>query len=215
MRILDLSFLIENNMPTCGTEWHQKIEIVPMGKIDRVGRNTHSILLGSHSGTHIDAPYHFINDGDTIDKLKLETVCGRVSIVDYRGFSQKEIMLEDVINLDVSERMLFVFGWYKKWKSSEYYQKFPFFSQAAIEHLIKSGMHVMAMDTPSPDSGFAIGKKNDSINHKLLLENNVTIIEYLCNTDVIDMSKQYEMYALPLKIANCDGAPGRVILKEI
>ena len=66
MKIHDLSFDIETGMPTCGTPWHQVVSITQMGKINDVGRNTHAILLGSHSGTHMDAPYHFIEDGITM-----------------------------------------------------------------------------------------------------------------------------------------------------
>lgn len=215
MKILDLSFLIESGMPTCGTEWHQKVEILPMGTIETVGRNTHSILLGSHSGTHIDAPLHFINNSVGIESLDLDKVCGPVKIVDYRSLPKKQVLLEDVKDIEISERMLFVFGWYKNWKKDVYYREFPFFSQEAVEYLIAHGMHMMAMDTPSPDCGSAIDLKDDSPNHKLLLENDVTIVEYLCNTDSIDWEKQYEIYALPLKISACDGSPGRVILKEI
>ena len=72
MKIYDLSFDLESNMPTCGTPWHQKAEISRMGRLDEVGRNTHKILLGSHTGTHMDAPFHFIDDGITMEKLDID-----------------------------------------------------------------------------------------------------------------------------------------------
>ena len=214
MGIIDLSFLIESNMPTCGTKWHQETKLAPMGTLDEVGRNTHSILLGSHSGTHMDAPYHFIADGRTIDETDLSITCGEVTIVDLRKLDHLVVNIDDMKKVLVTERMLFVFGWYKKWKTADYYKEFPCFSQDAVEYLIDNGMKLMAMDTPSPDTGAAILEKDDSPNHKRLLKENVTIVEYLANTDAIDMKKKYEIIALPLKLKGCDGSPCRVILKE-
>lgn len=217
MRFIDLSFDIEANMPTCGTEWHQTVEVCQKGTIQGVGRNTHRIVLGSHSGTHMDAPYHFIDDGKTMEKLDIETMCGAVSVVDFRSFKAGSVVtLEDVKNINVSKRMLFVFGWYHNWKTDLYYKNFPYFSIEAIEYLIENGMKFAAMDTPSPDDGSAIANMDDdSPNHKKLLMNEVIIVEYLNNTDMLDAAKKYEIMALPLKIAGSDGSPARVIVKEI
>ena len=110
--------------------------------------------------------------------------------------------------------MLFRFDWWKKWKTPDYYKSFPFFSMEAITCLIKQGMRVIALDTPSPDTGAAITDKDDSPIHKKLLENGVTIIEYLTNTDRLSRDRQYTLFALPLKIKDCDGAPARVIAVE-
>lgn len=215
MNIIDLSLKIETGMPTCGTQWHQNVQIRPMGLIAEVGRNTHSILVGSHSGTHMDAPYHFIQNGKKIDEISMIDTCGEVSLVDFRQLNKKMVDLEDVRKLAITEKMLFAFGWYKNWKTDKFYKEFPYFSEEAIDYLIDQGMKFIAMDTPSPDTGGAINERDDSRNHKKMLEKQVIIVEYLANTDAIDFSKKYEIYALPLKIKGCDGAPCRVILKEV
>ena len=103
----------------------------------------------------------------------------------------------------------------KNWKTSVYYKRFPYFATDAVQHLLNSGMKMMAMDTPSPDDGSAISELDDSPNHKLLLGADVVIVEYLCNTEKIDFMKKYEIIALPLKIFNADGAPARVVLREV
>lgn len=217
MKLIDLSFEIESNMPTCGTAWHQSVEVCQMGEVQNVGRNTYRILLGSHSGTHMDAPYHFIENGKTMEKLDINMMCGEVQVVDFRRFKAGSVVpLEAVKEINISERMLFVFGWYHNWKSDSYYKCFPFFSEEAIDYLISKGMKFMAMDTPSPDDGSAIANtKNDSPNHKSLLKNEVIIVEYLNNTDVLDEAKKYEIMALPLKVLGADGSPARVIVKEM
>ncbi len=215
MKIIDLSYVIENGMPTCGTSWHENVNIRQLGKISEVGRNTHSILLGSHTGTHMDAPYHFIECGRTIESTPLDVICGEISIVDFSSLKAGSIVtMSDVSELKITERMLFRFDWFKKWKTADFYKSFPYFSEDAVDFLIKNGIKFMAMDTPSPDNGSNINSIDDSPNHKNLLRNNVVIVEYLTNTDLIDCQKVYNIYALPLKVKNSDGSPCRVILVE-
>ncbi len=217
MKIYDLSFDLESNMPTCGTPWHQTAEISRMGRLDEVGRNTHKILLGSHTGTHMDAPFHFIDDGLTMEMLDINLMWGRATVVDLRCKGKGSVVsLDDVRATDVKERMIFVFGWYHNWKTDRYYDGFPYFETDAIEYLIDNGMKVMAMDTPSPDNGNAIQEKGecDSPNHKLLLKNKVLIIEYLNNTDILSGGKEYEFISLPLKVKGSDGSPARVLIRE-
>ncbi len=217
MQIYDLTFDIETGMPSCGTPWHQKVEISPLGKICDVGRNTHRILLGSHSGTHMDAPCHFIENGSSIERLDTYLMWGKATAIDFRSKGSGSVVtLSDVQTIHVKERLIFVFGWYHKWKTNEYYNGFPYFETNAVEYLINKGMKVMALDTPSPDDGSAIQEKgrSDSPNHMLLLKNNVMIIEYLNNTDVLHHGREYEIVALPLKIKDSDGSPARVLIRE-
>ncbi len=216
MNMIDLSLLIDNNCMTCGTPWHEKVKIEKLGALETVGRNTSRFLLGSHSATHMDAPLHFIEGEHGIDGIDPERCWGPVTCVDlHRKKCGSVVGLDDVKSLEVTERMLFVFGWWRYWKTPHYYERFPFFSTEAIRYLVESGMKFMALDTPSPDDGSGIQKMDDSPNHKILLERDVIIVEYLTNTDQIDFSKKYEIAALPLKIAGADGAPARVIIKEI
>ena len=214
MKIIDLSFEIENGIPNCGTPWHQTVKVEQMGTIDTVGRNTHSILLGSHSGTHMDAPYHFIKGGSTIESTPLETLYGPISVIDFSKFKAGDVVqYDDVKNLKVTERMLFRFDWFKHWRTGDYYKEFPFFSEEAVSFLIANGIKLLAMDTPSPDNMKNINSI-DSPNHKAFLSKSIVIIEYLNNTDQIDLAKKHTLVALPLKIKGGDGSPSRVILFE-
>lgn len=214
MKIIDLSFEIENGIPTCGTPWHQTVKVEQMGTIDTVGRNTHSILFGSHTGTHMDAPYHFIKGGRTIESTPLETLCGPISVIDFSKFKAGDVVqYDDVKDLKVTERMLFRFDWFKHWRTGDYYKAFPFFSEEAVSFLMANGIKLLALDTPSPDDTKNINSI-DSPNHKALLSKDIIIIEYLNNTDQIDLTKTHTLVALPLKIKGSDGSPSRVILFE-
>jgi arylformamidase len=217
VKIYDLTFDVETGMPNCGTPWHQIVEVSQLGKLETVGRNTQRIVLGSHSGTHMDAPFHFINDGITMDKLDINLMWGKVTVVDMRHKAGGDkVTLSDVKKLEITERMLFAFGWYHNWKTEKYYKGFPYFETSAIDYLISQGLKFIAMDTPSPDDGNAIKIKGegDSPNHISLLKNGVIIVEYLANTDVLVGGKEYEIVSLPLKIKGSDGSPARVLVKE-
>ena len=217
MKIIDLTLEVEDNMPTCGTKWHQKVKIKQMGKLDEVGRNTSKIVLGSHSGTHMDAPWHFVKNGKTIESLDLNKLIGPAYVVNMRDKKAGSIVeLEDVKKIKVHERMIFVFGWYHNWKTDKFYKDFPYFSQDAIKYLVKNGMKVMAMDSPSPDyGGYIKDPKSDSPNHKYMLKNGIIIIEYLNNTDKLVPGKKYNFIGLPLKVKGSDGCPSRVVVEEL
>lgn len=216
MRIIDLSLTIDNECLTCGVPWHEQVSIERLGKLDEVGRNTSKFRLGSHTATHMDAPSHFYEGTKGIDQLDLEVCVGPVTCVDLRHKKAGDVVtLADLQNVQVTERMLFVFGWYHWWKTGEYYKNCPYFTEDAVKYLLEHGMKLMAMDTPSPDTTAAISEKDDSPMHKLLLAEEVIIVEYLNNTNEIDFSREYEIMALPLKIAGADGAPARVVLKEV
>ncbi len=215
MRIIDLSLTLDSQCQTCGVPWHTTVEVKRMGTIDEVGRNTSRFVLGSHSATHMDAPSHFFEGMNDIDQLDPARCIGEVTCVDMRHKKAKDVVtLADVKDIPVSERMLFAFGWDQWWKTPNYYVDTPYFEKEAIEYLLEQGMRFMAMDTPSPDTTSSIGKKDDSPMHKLLLSNEVIIVEYLCNTSEIDFAKKHEIIALPLKIKGADGCPARVVLKE-
>ena len=213
--MIDLTLTIDNECMTCNAPWHAKVDISRLGELDRVGRNTSKFILGSHTATHMDAPLHFYEGADAIDRVDLEQCVGPVTCVDMTHMKAGAVVqLEDVTGLNVTERMLFAFGWYKHWKTPQYYREFPYFSEEAILWLVEKGMRFMAMDTPSPDDGGAIQKKDDSPMHKILLKKEIIIVEYLNGTELIDYEKEYDIIALPLKIKGADGSPARVILKE-
>lgn len=215
MKIIDLSLTLDNECQTCNVPWHTKVSVERLGTIEEVGRNTSRFVLGSHSATHMDAPSHFFEGAKNIDQVDLDCCIGEVTCIDMRHKKEKDIvMLADVKDLQITQRMLFVFGWDQWWKTSKYYENMPYFEQEAIEYLVAHGMRFMAMDTPSPDTTAAIGKKDDSPNHKFLLSKEVVIVEYLTNTSEIDFKKKHEIIALPLKLQGADGSPARVILKE-
>lgn len=214
-KIVDLTYPIEEGMLTFHAKWHPPVEITVMGKISEVGRETRKLSFGSHTGTHMDGSRHFIEGGRTIDQIPLETVCGPVSIVDWSNLdSNFEITVEMLKQVNISERMIFKFGWSKYWGSMEdYYYHYPYFSKESAQYLVDQGLKVLGLDTPSPDdSRIRLGSERDSEIHKIFLKNEIVLVEYLANLESVDLNLDWMLMAMPIKIKSGDGAPARVCL---
>lgn len=217
MQIFDLTHSIENDMPCFNAPWHNQTSLRQMGKIDKVGRCTTNINIGSHCGTHIDAPAHFIKKGRTIDEIELSELMGNVSIFDFSKLKENECITVDMLKkLKLSEKVIFYFNWAKYFKTDKFYKNYPYFSDEAGDYIIEQNVKLIGIDTPSPDdSRIKMGSAEDSKIHKKFLSNNIILIEYLNNLDKIDEFTNWKLIAFPLKLKNCDGSSARVcIYKE-
>ena len=217
-RIIDLSFSIENGMTTFPACWHPSVEITVLGHHSSENRETRKIVLGSHTGTHCDAPRHFIPGGMTVDSLPLEIFIGPAFVADMSNVPPfKEVgldLFEKLIGDRTIERLILRFDWSENWGKQNYYTDHPYISEEAALWIINRGIKLLAMDTPTPDNPRnGRGTEKDSPVHKLLLGNNIILVEYLCNLKNLTQ-KNVELIVLPLKIFEGDGAPVRCIAIE-
>ena len=209
-KLIDLTYSIEEGMTTFGKPWHPVVSVTKLGRIEIEGRETRRISFGTHTGTHIDAPRHFIEKGHGVDEIPLETLIGPVTILDFSFLGENEQVTKEMLEkCKISERVLFRFGWGKHWGTKKFYEGFPYFSMAAAEYLISKKVILIGMDTPSPDG---LGKDLDCPVHKLLLGQGVALLEYLAGLDKIKDLEGWIMTALPMKIKGADGAPARVCI---
>jgi len=212
-KIVDLSMVIEEGMQTFAAHWHPFVELSILGRHGLENRQTTKIVMGTHTGTHIDAPRHFIKDGKTVDQIKLSDLNGPAIIIDCTIFPNfSEISKKDLIGLVDGrsvERLVARFNWDEYLGSNEYYSDHAFFSTEACEWLVENGCKVLALDTPQPDNP-KNGRhaENDAPNHHILLGSGVTIVEYLVNLKNIPKDEFFLIVA-PLKIKGADGAPAR------
>lgn len=214
IEIIDLTYNIEAGMPTFSAHWHPVVKINQLGRVGFEGRNTREICIGSHTGTHVDAPLHFVAGGKSIDEISLHKLIGEVSIVDFTYLKENEYITVEMLQKNIiTPRMIFKFGWGKYWGDKKYYKDYPFFSVEATQYLIDKGIELIGMDTASPDdSRIILGSNEDSQIHKLLLKNSVVIVEYLANLDKITNYDGWNLIALPLKLKGCDGSSARVCI---
>ena len=217
-RIIDLTYPIHNGMMTFIVPWHSGVEITTLGRHAMVGRETRKIVLGSHTGTHCDAPRHFMPEGLTVDDLSLETLIGPAHVVDLsyaRPFQEMDVNdFEGALGDICSERLILRFGWSEYWCTKHYYSEHPFISEESAHWMIKRGVKLLAMDTPMPDNPKnGKGTNNDSPIHKIMLKHNVVLVEYLCNLEEI-RKQEVELIVMPLKIRQGDGSPVRCVAIE-
>ncbi len=219
MRIIDLSYPIHEGMTTFPVQWHPVVEITQLGRFGIENRETRKITLGTHCGTHIDAPRHFIPGGPTVEQIPLGWLVGPARVLDFTPVTQPKqefgvADFERLLGNDRPERLILRFDWSDHWGTMKYYTDQPYITEEAGHWLVERGVRVLAMDTPqvdSPDNG-RTGPK-DSPLHKIMLAAGVVFVEYCTNLRQLTLS-EVELVVLPLNILGSDGAPARVIAIE-
>jgi kynurenine formamidase len=212
-KIVDLTMPIHEGMQTFPAHWHPFVEVTQLGRHGLENRETRKILLGTHTGTHIDAPRHFIPGGETVDNIPLEQLNGPATLVDlsdvpaFTGIDSKA--LKAAVGSRPTERVLLRFDWCKHLGTMNYYTDQPWLTEDAAQWLVDSGCRLIGMDLAMPDNP-KNGKNscNDSPNHKILLGAGVVILEYLVNLGAIGAA-QFDLVVAPLKLRGGDGAPVR------
>jgi kynurenine formamidase len=212
-RIIDLTLTLHNGMATYPVHWHPFVEITQLGRFGIENRESRKLVLGTHTGTHVDAPGHFIPGGATIEQIPLEQVCGMALVLDFsllppsHEISAAE-MEQAVRGRDV-ERTLMRFDWSQHFGSLSYYTEHPYLSDDAARWLVAKGCQLLAMDTPqadSPRNGYKSG--NDSPVHKIFLGSGGVFCENMANLN--ELKKEFvELIIAPLKIQGGDGSPVR------
>lgn len=217
-RIIDLTYPIHEGMTTFPTHWHPVVEVTQLGRHGIENRETRKLVLGTHTGTHCDAPRHFIPGGATLDDVPLETFMGPARVLDFSSAqASQEIGIKDLERLlgdQRPERIVLRFDWDRYWGRMAYYTDHPYLSMQAAKWLVDRGVRLLAMDTAQPDNPEnGRGTKNDSPNHKILLGAGVILVEYLCNLQQLTQP-EVELIVLPLKVQGGDGAPVRCVAVE-
>lgn len=222
MKITDLSLTLEEGMMTFPTHWHPVVEITILGRHGVEGRETRKIVLGTHVGTHADAPLHFIPKAKGIDQVPLETLVGPARVLNFAPCEPlQEIDVSDLKekiggsgNEKVPQRLILRTDWSEHFGEMPFYTQYPFLTENAAQWLVENDVHLLAMDFPSPDNpAHSRGTPKDSPNHKVLLAAGVVLVEYVCNLKSLT-SENVELIVLPLKLKNCDGSPVRCIAIE-
>lgn len=217
--IIDLTYDIEEGMTTFNAPWHPTVSVKQLGRHKSEGRETREVSLGTHTGTHVDAPLHFIEGGKSIEELDLDILIGEVTIVDFSHLGENECITKEMLDdFSITKRILFKFSWGKHWNTEKFYQGYPFFSKEAAEYLVSTNVELIGMDTPSPDDSRTklneeiLGREKDSPIHKFFLSNGVVLVEYVANLDKVDNYVGWSIIVMPLRIKGADGSSARVCI---
>mgnify|MGYP001563560923 CR=1 FL=1 len=198
MKIIDLTMPIDNRTPVFPGD--PKQEIKQFATIKENGWNEKRLTISSHFSTHIDAPFHMLENGKKLTDFSVEMFIGEAIIIDSR--QQKEIK-SDLNDVQPNDIVFFFTGHTSKAYSADFFKDNPIISIETVERLIEKKVKIVGIDSYTPDN-----KPFET--HKLLFKHNILIVENLVNLDKLN-GKRFKCYILPLKIQDADGAPCRVI----
>ncbi len=209
MRIHDVTVPISNDLPVYpGDPAIQITRVMSLEKGD-VARVSH-LSFSTHIGTHIDPPYHFMQDGIPLDQVPLEVFIGPARVVDVGEADVIDAALLAEFNLDGVTRLLFKTRNSRFWRESNEFRKdFVYLETDGAELLVERGVRLVGIDYLSIEK-FNFDKPTT---HWTLLGAGVVIVEGLDLTEV--SPGDYELICLPLKIKDGDGGPARVVLRDL
>lgn len=208
MRIIDLSLPINDDMPG--------VEITPARRLEHDGWNATTLALYSHCGTHMDAPRHFLPEGNTLDQQELDVVVGPAIVVDLAPAAPKQVLaVEDLSavtdQLEPGARLLFRTDWHKRYGTPEYRDELPRISLELAKWLVEKQVALIGVEPPSVADVNNMQELTDV--HQTLFRGNVVIVEGLAHLDQIT-TPTVQFIALPMKITGGDGSPVRAIAIE-
>lgn len=182
---------------------------IEWSKFEIHGYSSEVMFLSTHTGTHIDAPSHFIPDSRTIDKIKVSRFVSRSILIKIPKKADQQITLNDIINskIHANDTVVFATGWEKRFKNDNYMINNPGLSLDAAEYLVSNRVNAVAIDGPSIDRGV----DNNFNIHSALLSNDIPIIENLCNLEELSSVKSFTLIVNPLKLVGASGSPVRAI----
>jgi arylformamidase len=206
---IDVSVTVRHGMP----HWPDNPPIV-MQRAMELARghacNLSHLAMGVHTGTHMDAPVHFIHQAAGVDQMPLTATMGPARVIEITD--PREITAEELREhrLQAGERVLFrTSNSPRCWQADRFVEDFVYISEPAAEHLAETRVRTVGVDYLSVGGYHADGAKI----HRILLTAGIWIIEGLDLSAV--RAGRYDMICLPVKLHDSDGAPARAILRPI
>jgi len=206
-KIIDLTAEIYDRAPTMPMD--PKCSISEHCNLETLGYNLSRITFSTHQGTHIDAPFHFFMDGDTVEKISLERCIVQAIKIDITYKQPKEaITIQDLVKyesyMDKGISILINTGWDKVFPKKEYFSDFPYISVELANWLAEKKVNLIGLDIPCPNIS------DWKTVHETLLGKNILIVEGLVNMEKLE-DEVFTFIALPLKLRGADGSPVRAI----
>lgn len=205
MKFIDLSHPLEHGQQTFPSD--PKLSIIPHGNTKTLRYNITQITIGSHQGTHLDAMYHFLDDGKTLDQMPLDWFYGPAHLLRIPKKANENITVEDFLPYEhflvEGAKIIFETGWHKHFGEENFFSDFPSLSQEAARFLAEKNIRMLGMDMPTP------GKDWYELHHDILLPKEIVIVESLAHLDQVP--DQFTFIGFPLNIKGRDGSPIRAV----
>jgi arylformamidase len=207
MKHIDVTVPLDARLPTYPNNTPFSLE--PIKRVSRGdSSNVSTLHMSAHTGTHVDAPRHFFDDGPGTEALSLDLMIGRARVIEVG--SREGIAAEDLSGVDLSgdKRLLIKTRNSQLWDSPEFHTDYVGVTESGAKHLVAHGIKLVGVDYLSVEQF----RKPGAPAHHLLLGAGVIVIEGLNLREV--EPGLYDMMCLPLRIVGSDGAPARVVLSR-
>ncbi|HIA06905.1 MAG TPA: cyclase family protein [Flavobacteriales bacterium] len=204
MKLIDLSHPMEHGQQTFPMD--PKLSIVPHGNTTTLKYNITQIVMSSHQGTHLDAMYHFIDDGKTLDQMPLDWFYGLTHLLRIPKNAKDEIREDDFKPyehlLTEGAKIIYETGWHKNFGADNFFTEFPTLTLDTSKYLASKKIRMLGMDTPTPSYDWY------EVHHVLLGEE-IVIVEALANLD--QAPDEFTFMGFPLNFKGRDGSPIRAV----
>ncbi|MDH3277772.1 MAG: cyclase family protein [Nitrosopumilus sp.] len=211
MKHLDLTLTISKSIPNFPGS--PSPQFILWSTIKDEKYNLELLFFSSHTGTHLDAPYHFVKNGIKIHQIPINRLIGEAILIKIKKLKDQLITKKDLINFEKKNEkipkyssIIFFTTWQKNLNRNFYFTNNPGLSKSAINYLVSKKINLVGIDSPSIDLG--IDKSFSA--HKILAKNNILIVENLSNLGKIPTLK-FDFIILPLKLKDATGSPVRAI----
>lgn len=210
MKLIDLSHPLEHgqlNFP-----FDPKISILVHNTIDSIGYNMTQISLGTHQGTHLDAPFHFYDDGKTLDQMQLAQFYGPASLVDLAPGSHLEAKTPLTVEMfaphaakfQPGAKIVYRTGWDRAFGKPEFFSDFPTLTLEAAQWIADRKIGLLGMDTPTPSTDWKEC-------HLILLKKGVEIVIVEGLTRLNKLPENFTFIGFPMNVKGRDGSPIRAV----
>ena len=209
MKVIDLTLTVSEKIPTFPGS--PKPHFIEWETIPKDGYNLELLFLSTHTGTHIDAPFHFVKNGKKIHEINPERLVNEAVLIRVGKNSNRSISKTDIQNfeqkngkIENGSTVIFYTGWQKNLNKEFYFTENPGLSVSAAKYLVSKKINMVGIDSPSID----LGTDSKFSVHHVLAKNNILIVENLANLNKIK-SNNFHLITSPLKLKNATGSPIR------
>jgi len=211
MKIIDLTLTVSDEIPTFPGS--PQPSFIPWENVREDGYNLELLFLSTHTGTHMDAPYHFLEKGAKIHEISLKKLVSEAILIKSKKKGDESITKTDIQKFEKKHgkiasfsSVIFYTGWQRNLQKKYYFEKNPGLSVSAAKYLASKKISLVGIDSPSID----LGKDSKFSVHHIFAKKGILIVENLAYLEKIKSSK-FHLVVLPLKLKNATGSPVRAI----
>jgi len=211
MKVIDLTLTVSNKIPTFPGS--PQPNFIPWENIKEDGYNLELLFLSTHTGTHMDAPHHFLEKGAKIHEISLKNLVSEAVLIKSRKKSNESITKTDIQKfekkhgkIDGFSSVIFSTGWQRNLQKKYYFTESPGLAVSAAKYLASKKISLVGIDSPSID----VGTDPKFSVHQIFAKKGMLIVENLANLDKIK-SPTFHLVVLPLKLKGATGSPVRAI----